>query len=181
MLDALAACSSEPASRSPSRVSTATPARAQRPVLSEHAVTAQTVTGTTITVEYYRPLARGRDSLFGKVVKWGAHWTPGANWATTIEVDRDIRLNSAPLPKGRYAVWAFVEPDRWTLGLRRTWHKFHVPAPRDSGERPWSIRSPTWLRLTLSRPRCMSAWGNRSRPASTTGSSCSYGRIVIPS
>ena len=49
-------------------------------------------------------------------------------------MDRDIRLNSAPLPKGRYAVWAFVEPDRWTLELRRTWHKFHVPAPSDSGD-----------------------------------------------
>jgi Protein of unknown function (DUF2911) len=108
--------------------------QAQQPMLSEHAVTAQTVAGTTITLEYYRPLARGRDSLFGKVVNWGAHWTPGANWATTIEVDRDIRLNSAPLPKGRYAVWAFVEPDRWTLELRRTWHKFHVPAPSDSAD-----------------------------------------------
>jgi hypothetical protein len=106
----------------------------QKPMLSEHAVAAQTVAGTTITVEYYRPLARGRDSLFGKVVKWGDHWTPGANWATTIEVDRDVRLNSAPLPKGRYAVWAFVEPDRWRLELRRTWHKFHVPPPGDSAD-----------------------------------------------
>jgi hypothetical protein len=106
--------------------------QAQKPMLSEHAVTAQTVAGTTITVEYYRPLARGRDSLFGKVVKWGDHWTPGANWATTIDVDRDVRVNAAPLPKGRYAVWAFVQPDRWTLELRRTWHKFHVPAPTDS-------------------------------------------------
>ena len=35
--------------------------------LSEHAVAAQTIAGTTITVEYYRPAARGRDSLFGKV------------------------------------------------------------------------------------------------------------------
>lgn len=32
----------------------------------------------------------------------------------------------------RAAVWAFVEPDRWTLELRRTWHKFHVPPPGDS-------------------------------------------------
>ena len=38
-------------------------------------------------------MARGRDSLFGKVVTWGEHWTPGANWATTIDVDHDIRLN----------------------------------------------------------------------------------------
>ena len=108
--------------------------QAQKPLLSEHAVVAQTVAGTTITVEYYRPQARGRDSLIGKVVKWGDHWTPGANWATTIEVDHAIRLDAAPLPKGRYAVWAIVEPDRWTLELRRTWHKFHVPAPTDSGD-----------------------------------------------
>jgi hypothetical protein len=108
--------------------------KAQKPMLSEHAVVAQTVAGTTITVEYYRPQARGRDSLFGKVVKWGDHWTPGANWATTIEVDRDVRLNGAPLPKGRYGLWAIVEPDRWTLELRRTWHKFHVPAPTDSDD-----------------------------------------------
>jgi hypothetical protein len=109
-------------------------AQRSRAMLSEHALTAQTVAGTTITVEYYRPEARGRDSLFGKVVKWGEHWTPGANWATTIEVDHDVHLNGAPLPKGRYGVWAIVEPDRWTLELRRTWHKFHIPAPTDSGD-----------------------------------------------
>lgn len=108
--------------------------KAQKPVLSEHAVVAQRVAGTTITVEYDRPQARGRDSLFGKVVKWGDHWTPGANWATTIEVDRDVRLNGSAVPSGRYAVWAFVQPDRWTLELRRTWHKFHVPAPTDSAD-----------------------------------------------
>jgi hypothetical protein len=108
--------------------------KAQKPMLSEHAVAAQTVAGTTITVEYYRPQARGRDSLIGKVVKWGEHWTPGANWATTIEVDRDIRLNGSELPKGKYAVWSIVEPDHWTLELRRTWHKFHVPPPRDSAD-----------------------------------------------
>lgn len=108
---------------------TAGSCKAQKPVLSEHAVVAQTVAGATITVEYYRPQARGRDSLIGKVVKWGEHWTPGANWATTIEVDRDVRLNGSPLPKGRYAIWAIVQPDHWSLELRRTWHKFHVPPP----------------------------------------------------
>jgi hypothetical protein len=103
-------------------------------MLSEHAVAAQTVAGTTITVEYYRPLARGRDSLFGKVVTWGEHWTPGANWATTIEVDHDVRLNGALLPKGKYAVWTVVQPDRWTVELHRRWRKYHVPPPSDSSD-----------------------------------------------
>jgi hypothetical protein len=101
--------------------------------LSEHAVVAQTIAGTTITVEYYRPAARGRDSLFGKVVTWGEHWTPGANWATTIEVDHDVRVNGARLPKGKYGVWTVVQPDRWSIEFHPRWHKFHLPPP-DSGD-----------------------------------------------
>jgi hypothetical protein len=100
--------------------------------LSEHAVAAQTIAGTTITVEYFRPVARGRDSLFGKVVTWGEHWTPGANWATTVEVDHDVRVNGARLPKGKYALWTVVRPDRWTVEFHRQWRKFHVPPPSDS-------------------------------------------------
>jgi len=103
-------------------------------MLSEHAVAAQTIAGTTVTVEYYRPVARGRDSLFGKVVTWGEHWTPGANWATTIDVDHDVRLDGALLPKGKYAIWTVVQPDRWTVELHRQWHKYHVPPPSDSSD-----------------------------------------------
>ena len=43
---------------------------------SEHGVVSQTVNGTTITIDYSRPVARGRDSLFGRVVHWGEVWTP---------------------------------------------------------------------------------------------------------
>jgi len=103
-------------------------------MLSEHAVAAQTIAGTTITVEYYRPAARGRDSLFGKVVTWGEHWTPGANWATTIDVDHDVRLDGALVPKGKYAIWTVVQPDHWSVELHRQWHKYHVPPPSDTSD-----------------------------------------------
>src|SRR5206468_7050387 len=58
---------------------------------SEHFTLTQKVSTTTITMEGDRPVARGR-KLFGPdgVVKWGEVWTPGANWATTMEVDRDV-------------------------------------------------------------------------------------------
>ncbi len=101
--------------------------QAQRPMLSEHAVTAQTVAGTTITVEYYRPLARGRDSLFGKVVKWGDHWTPGANWATTIEVDHDVRRSgrsSSPIA----GPWSCAAP-----GTSSTCRRPAIPPTCSSG------------------------------------------------
>src|SRR5688572_28023942 len=39
----------------------------------------QRIDSTIITVEYYRPSVRGR-AIFGRLVKWGEVWTPGANW-----------------------------------------------------------------------------------------------------
>src|SRR4051812_47371942 len=73
---------------------------------SEHGTVTQRVSGTTISVEYDRPVARGR-TLFGEggVVHWGDKWTPGANWATTIDVDTDVRIDGQPLPKGKYSIW----------------------------------------------------------------------------
>jgi hypothetical protein len=144
--------------------------------LSEHAVAAQTIAGTTITVEYYRPVARGRDSLFGKVVTWGEHWTPGANWATTLEVDHDVRINGARLPKGKYAVWTVVAPDRWQVELHRRWRKFHVPPPSDSTDEQLRFRvrpetGPPVEVLTFDFPEV--------RPAKTT-LRFRWGTVVVP-
>ena len=98
--------------------------------MSERGTVSQMLDGTTITVDYGRPVARGRDSLFGKVVPWGHVWTPGANWATTIEADRDVRLNGRPVPKGKYSVWMIARPSGdWTLLLALPARRFHLPAP----------------------------------------------------
>ncbi|HYC32166.1 MAG TPA: DUF2911 domain-containing protein, partial [Gemmatimonadales bacterium] len=96
---------------------------------SERASVSQTVVGTTITVEYSRPVARGRDSLFPGVVHWNERWTPGADWATTLEVDRDVKVQGTLLPKGKYGVWTVVRPDTWTVTFHRDWHVFHTVRP----------------------------------------------------
>jgi len=90
----------------------------------------QKVDSTTVTVEYYRPSVRGR-AIFGGLVRWGAVWTPGANWATTLEVDRDIRIQGQPLPRGKYSVWMIpaAKPDSWTVILNRAARRFHVVRP----------------------------------------------------
>jgi hypothetical protein len=112
----------------------ATPPRAAaQSMASEHGATVQTVDGTTITVEYYRPKARGRE-LFGKLVPWGVPWTPGANWATTIEVNRDVRIAGKPLPKGKYTIWAVPQAAEWTIIFDRRPHVFHVAGPSPEQE-----------------------------------------------
>jgi len=102
---------------------------ASQVLASQHAAVSQTVDGTTITISYYRPTAQGRD-VFGEVVKWEDLWTPGANWATTLEVDTDVYINNEPVPKGRYSVW--VQPRQgkvWQLMLSRRARVYHLWPP----------------------------------------------------
>jgi hypothetical protein len=93
----------------------------------------QIVNGTTITVDFGRPVARGCENLFGGVIHWGETWTPGANWATTLEVDRPILLNGHRVEPGKYSVWLQPrEQGSWTLLLNRTWLLHHdSPFPAD--------------------------------------------------
>ena len=113
-------------------VATTSPARGQGMVSEKGSVT-QTIDGTTITIEYYRPVARGR-TPFPDVVHWGRMWTPGANWATTFEVDKPIHLNGNTISKGKYSVWMVPQPDEWTVILNRDARRFHTQPPSASDE-----------------------------------------------
>jgi hypothetical protein len=121
-------------------VGSAAPAIAQIKA-SELGTMSQVIDGTKITVEYSRPRVRGRDPLFGtKAVHWGEVWTPGANYATTLETDKAITVDGHPVPKGKYSVWFVVrQSGDWTMVLDPKWRQFHN-IPPDSA--PTQIRFP---------------------------------------
>src|SRR5687768_15677862 len=100
---------------------------------SEKGSVSQTVDGTTITVEYSRPVARGR-TPFPDVVRYGRPWTPGANWATTLEVDKPVHINGNSVPKGKYSIWMIPGADEWTVTLSRDPRRFHTSPPNESDE-----------------------------------------------
>lgn len=107
---------------------------------SERATVAQTSDGTTFTVDYARPRARGRTQLFGKTVTWGEVWTPGANWATTLDVSRDATIDGHAVPKGKYSVWFVVQPDTWTLVLDPRPRRYHTEHPDSiAGQLRWKV------------------------------------------
>ncbi len=99
---------------------------------SELGTMTQIIDGTKLSVTYSRPRARGRPRLFGNPVAqhWGEVWTPGANWATVLEVSKDITLNGRAVPKGKYSVWMVLrETGDWTTVLDPHWHIFHMDPP----------------------------------------------------
>ena len=101
---------------------------------SEVGTVSQVIDGTKITVEYSRPRSRGRETLFGtKAVHWDEVWTPGANWATTFETSRNVKLNGHAVPKGKYSVWFVVrEKGDWTVVLEPKVRIFHMTPPDSS-------------------------------------------------
>ncbi len=99
---------------------------------SERGAVVQTIDGTTIAIDYGRPSLRGRSEPFGSTVPWGKVWTPGANWATTIETDRDITVNGHSLETGTYSIWMEVQPEEWTLIFDPQPRRFHLMAPPPS-------------------------------------------------
>ena len=100
---------------------------------SELGTVGQTIDGTVIAIEYSRPKARGRDPLFGGVVHWGEHWTPGANWATTFEISEDVYLNGHAVAAGKYSVWMVVQPEEWVIYLDPAARTFHTDIPDSTG------------------------------------------------
>lgn len=98
---------------------------------SELGTVSQTVDGTRITVEYSRPRARGRTEIFGtRAVQWNEVWTPGANFATTLNVSRDVTIDGAKVPKGQYSVWMVVkQTGDWTMVLDPRVRLFHMDHP----------------------------------------------------
>ena len=99
---------------------------------SEAGSVSQTVDGTVITVSYSRPQARGRSPLFGEIVDFGDVWTPGANWATTLEVSKNVRINGSELGEGKYSMWMIPNEGEWALFFDARDRRFHTQRPDPS-------------------------------------------------
>ena len=95
---------------------------------SQSGTVSQEVGETRISIAYDRPVARGRE-LFGALVKWGKVWTPGANWATTMEVSRDVTIEGQLLSSGKYSIWSIPGQTEWTLIFSKRDRAFHTSYP----------------------------------------------------
>jgi hypothetical protein len=61
-------------------------------------------------VDYGQPHARGRE-IFGGLVPYGEVWRLGANWATTLALDVEMRIGELELPRGEYTLFLLPRED----------------------------------------------------------------------
>lgn len=99
------------------------------PAASQHGLVEQQIAGTILTVDYNRPVARGREP-FGDIVAWGQMWNPGDDRQAVLRVSTDVQINGQPLPSGRYSIWAQPQMDAWTVVFSKALES-GVPVYRD--------------------------------------------------
>jgi len=95
---------------------------------SQRGTVSQKIANTDITIDYGRPVARGRE-IYGSLVPYGRIWHPGANDATSMTVSRNIEVNGKALPKGSYSLWTIPRADAWTFIFSTVADTFHTNYP----------------------------------------------------
>jgi len=81
---------------------------------SQHSVVTQRIGITDITINYHRPLVKGR-TIWGKVVPYNEVWRTGANENTTIALTDPVSIEGKPLAKGVYALFTIPAENQWTI------------------------------------------------------------------
>lgn len=87
-------------------------------------VTQKIASGATITIDYSQPSVKGR--TIGKDLEpmEGKVWRTGANEATTFQTDKDITVNGAALPAGKYGFFTIFNGNDVTLIFNKTWKQW---------------------------------------------------------
>jgi hypothetical protein len=77
-----------------------------------------TIGAAAFTVDYGRPLTRGRE-LLGKLLPYDYVWRTGANAATQFTTSAPIKLAGMDVPAGTYTLWTVPRPTRGDLVVNR--------------------------------------------------------------
>lgn len=84
------------------------------PLDSQHAKVIQRIGITDITINYHRPLVKGR-KVWGGLVPYGQVWRAGANENTTIEFTDPVSVEGKPLARGIYGLHMLPAENEWTI------------------------------------------------------------------
>lgn len=76
------------------------------------------IDGANIEIVYCKPSARGRKML-GEKEPYGQVWRTGANDATIIEFDKNVKIEGKDLPKGKYELFTIPGESEWVVIIQK--------------------------------------------------------------
>ena len=84
-----------------------------------------TIAGDQINIEYYAPSMHER-KIMGGLVPYGVVWCTGANWATKITTQANLKIGDLKLPAGSYSIWTLPNQNEWILIINKQTGQFHL-------------------------------------------------------
>ena len=138
--------------------------------LSVRDTTRATVGNATFTVDYSRPLARGRQ-LVGGIIPYDQVWRTGANAATQFTTSAAIALAGMPVPAGKYTLWTVPRSDgvdlivnketgQWGTGYNRAHNLGRAPMTTDSVTAPVEAFTISVRQVDAKRGTLVMEWGS---------------------
>ena len=85
---------------------------------SPPADTTMKVGGKDVTIEYNAPSARGR-KVEGGLIPYGEVWRLGADSATTLTADTNLKIGDLAVPKGVYTLYIAASEGGWKLVVNK--------------------------------------------------------------
>ncbi len=84
------------------------------PPLSQKQKVSQKVGFTEVTIEYCRPLMRGR-KIFGEMEEYGKVWRTGANRNTQVSFDKNVTIGNQELQAATYTLFTRPGKEQWDI------------------------------------------------------------------
>jgi Protein of unknown function (DUF2911) len=101
---------------------------------SQHSTVMQRIGITDITINYHRPLVKGRP-IWGKLVPYGEVWRAGANENTTIKFTDPVTIEGQSLDKGVYGLHMLPGQNEWIVifsKVHTAWGSFTYDQAQDA-------------------------------------------------
>jgi hypothetical protein len=89
--------------------------------------------GKTIKTDYSSPRVKGR-KIFGSLVPYGQVWRTGANDATTLVTDTNLKVGDKDVPAGSYTIFTVPNADKWTLIISKKTGEWGIPYPGEGDD-----------------------------------------------
>jgi hypothetical protein len=100
--------------------------------VSPHETVSAVIAGNEVKVTYGRPYSknpRGTDirKIWGSLVPYGKAWRLGADEATTIVLQKGIKIGDAAIPAGTYTLYLIPEENGGKLAFSKTVGRWGIP------------------------------------------------------
>lgn len=76
-----------------------------------------------VLINYSAPLVKGR-ALWGDLVPYDKVWRTGANEATTITFEKDVKIDGQTVKAGKYGLFTIPGKGEWTVVINSVWDQW---------------------------------------------------------